>query len=179
MDKLDPPKGLSLEGNPAENLKWFIQRFDLYLLATGKVNKPDDQKTALFLTLAGDDALRVYNTFEWAQPDDKNKLDSVKEKFTTHCKSHTSQAFLRNRFFMRDQLEDETIDQYVTELKLIAKDCEFKDLSDGLVRDRIIFGVKNETLREKNAQCPRLRSNKSCGHMPCSRNKQETNRQHE
>ena len=41
-----------------------------------------------------------------------------------------------------------TIDQYVTSLKLLAKDCLFKD-EDDMIRDRIVFGVSSQRIREK------------------------------
>ena len=40
------------------------------------------------------------------------------------------------------------IDDYVTVLKRLAKECEFGTLSDGLLRDRIVCGVKDNTVRE-------------------------------
>ena len=61
MDKIDHPSRLELTGNLAENYRWFEQRFDIYMLATGKSNKPDEQKTAMFLHLAGEEAIRLYN----------------------------------------------------------------------------------------------------------------------
>lgn len=47
------------------------------------------------------------------------------------------------------QQEGETIDQYVTILRTQAATCEFSDLRDGLIRDRIVCGTHNETLRER------------------------------
>ena len=42
----------------------------------------------------------------------------------------------------------ESIDQYATELRTLASTCEFQDLRDGLVRDRIVGGIRNAALRE-------------------------------
>ena len=64
-------------------------------------------------------------------------------------KGHTSQAYLRNKFFQCGQREGETIDQYEIDLKLLAKDCEFGNLTELLIRDRIVFGITNEGLKEK------------------------------
>ncbi|XP_033098354.1 uncharacterized protein LOC117102243 [Anneissia japonica] len=137
MDKIDPPKALSLEGNPAENYRWFILRFKLYMKATGK-----DKKS--FLTLIGDDGLRVYNMFTWDQSGEGNKLKKVEEKFKEHC--YTSQAFNRYQFFKRQQKDGETINHYVTALKTLAKDCEFENLSESLIRDALVFGVQSYVL---------------------------------
>jgi hypothetical protein len=119
------------------------------MLASGKVNKPEPQQTAMFLTLVGENALRVYNTFKWDEDEDKTKLAKVKEKFSEYCKGHTSQAVIRNKFFTREQNEGETIDQYVTELKTLAKDCEFEQITESIIRDIVVFGVQSESLKEK------------------------------
>eukprot|EP00057_Strongylocentrotus_purpuratus_P002379 XP_003724411.1 PREDICTED: uncharacterized protein LOC100889241 [Strongylocentrotus purpuratus] len=44
---------------------------------------------------------------------------------------------------MRQQVGGETLEQYVTELKLLAANCNFNDLRDSLIRDRIIFGIQD------------------------------------
>ena len=48
---------------------------------------------------------------------------------------------------MRSQKEGENIDQYVTELKNLAATCEYRDLRDELIRDRIVIGIKNNAVR--------------------------------
>ena len=40
------------------------------------------------------------------------------------------------------------MDQYITKLKLLAKDCSFTDEND-MVRDRIVFGVTAQKIRER------------------------------
>ena len=46
-------------------------------------------------------------------------------------------------------LEHETIDQYLTELKLIAKNCSFGELENQLIRDRIVCGTNSEEVRQR------------------------------
>lgn len=72
-----------------------------------------------------------------------------------NCIPKTNVTVIRYRFNTRVQGRSESIDQYVTDLKLIAKDCEFEHLEDGLIRDRIVCGtnyprVKERLLREDN-----------------------------
>ena len=45
-------------------------------------------------------------------------------------------------FNTRNQRDDENIDQYVTDLKKKAQTCEFHDLKDGLIRDRVVCGIR-------------------------------------
>ncbi|XP_062610112.1 uncharacterized protein LOC134271904 [Saccostrea cucullata] len=151
MDKLHPPKGLSLTGNVADNWIKFKQRFELYIQATGleaDKEKPT-QKACLFLHLIGEDALEVYNNFQFAQNEDEKKLDKIIEKFEAYCMPKKNTTYERHKFFTLMQKPDETMDQYVTELRTKAKNCELGDLTDSLIRDRIICGVPDDSQRER------------------------------
>ncbi|KAK2704438.1 hypothetical protein QYM36_016737 [Artemia franciscana] len=64
-------------------------------------------------------------------------------------KSLVQQIYNQGRILsQRNQADGETIESYVTQLKVLAKDCEFDTLEDQLVRDRLVFGVKNARIRE-------------------------------
>ena len=43
----------------------------------------------------------------------------------------------------------ESVDQYVTELRLLAKNCCFGELQEELIRDRIICGIKADSLQAR------------------------------
>ena len=56
-------------------------------------------------------------------------------------------------FNSRSQKEDESIDHYVTALTTLAKSCNLRQcLHYSLIRDRIVFGVKEPALRKKLLQ---------------------------
>lgn len=148
MDKLEPPGVLSLTGNVAENWKKFKQRFDVYMTATGASEKGDKQKACIFLHVVGEEAVQVYNTFVF-DDGDEYKLKKILEKFEAYCTPKRNTTYERHKFFTRVQRSDETIDQYVTELRTMAKNCEFGDLVDSLIRDRIICGVPDNALKER------------------------------
>lgn len=148
MDKLEPPGVLVLTGNVAENWKKFKQRFDVYMNATGASEKDDKQKACIFLPVVGEEAVQVYNTFVFG-PDEEFKLEKILEKFEAYCTPKRNTTYERHKFFTRVQRSDETIDQYVTQLRTMAKNCEFGDLVDSLIRDRIICGVPDNALKER------------------------------
>ena len=56
--------------------------------------------------------------------------------------------FTRHKFNTRNQSDGETIDEYVTELKRIAKDCAYGELTSEMIRDRIVRGANNPQVRE-------------------------------
>ncbi|CAB4006143.1 Hypothetical predicted protein [Paramuricea clavata] len=55
----------------------------------------------------------------------------------------------RYKFNTRVPRDDETADQYVTELKLLAKNFNFGSLEDELIKDRVVHGIKSERVRER------------------------------
>lgn len=125
-----------------------IQGFDIYLTATGIGEKDEKIQVATFLHVAGIEARRVYNTFG-ISADDADKIDVLKTRFKEYCEPRKNLTYIRHVFFTRNQGPDEPIDNYVTDLKTKAQPCEFGNLSDGLIRDRIVCGIHDEACRAR------------------------------
>lgn len=105
-----------------------------------------DVQCATFLHVAGEEAIKVNNTFVF-RDDEKDKIAVLKKKFQDYCEPRKNLTYLRHMFFTRAQGPTETIDAFVTELKSKAKDCEFGDLHDSLIRDRIVCGIREDNVR--------------------------------
>ena len=62
-----------------------------------------------------------------------------------------SQIFFFARYKLHSKIQEsgETVQQFVTALKLLVKDCEYGQAEDDTVRDRIVFGTKSAKVREK------------------------------
>ena len=71
--------------------------------------------------------------------DEQNK--PLFKRFDDFCKPKQNITVERYKFNTHTQKTDQTIDEYVMELKLIAKNCGYGELEDDLVRDRIVCGV--------------------------------------
>lgn len=149
MNNLKAPDPLKMDGNMSENYRRWVQRLELYLTATGISAKDESIQIATFLHVIGPEALEVYNTFKFDRPEDAQKLDNVKAKFKAYCNPRKNITHERHCFFIRTQNETETIDQYVTELRTKASTCEFGDLCDSLIRDRLVCGVRNKTVKDR------------------------------
>ena len=150
MSSFKPPSTLNLEGNVADNWRKWKQRFQLYMEASGSMKKPEKQRVAIFLHLIGEEALEIYNTFSLSTAE--QKLDILFQKFEDYCNPRRNITFERHKFFTCVQEPTESIDQYVTELRTKASTCEFGELCESLIRDRIVCGISCNTLREKLLQ---------------------------
>ena len=152
-----PPEPLQLSiGNSSQNWKRFKQKWSNYELATGVAKKDDAIRVATILTVIGDEALDVYNTFTWDDDEDKVKIDKVLEQFEKFCEPRKNIIYERYLFFSRGQESGESIDKYATVLRNMADNCEFRDLKDSLIRDRIVLGVTDNHVRERLLRVPDL-----------------------
>ena len=52
-------------------------------------------------------------------------------------------------FYERVQKPGESFESYLTDLKRIAKRCECEQLADGLIREKIIIGIRSLETRKK------------------------------
>ncbi len=115
---LPPPEPLKiLDGNTSLKWKKFKQKWTNYEIATGVSEKEDATRVATFLTVIGEEAVDVYNTFNWATEGDNLKIARVLEKFDAFCNPRKNTIYERYVFFSRNQENGESIDHYVTVLK--------------------------------------------------------------
>ncbi|XP_061876955.1 uncharacterized protein K02A2.6-like [Entelurus aequoreus] len=146
---LKSPESLKLTGNVDENWRTFKQQFHLYIAAMGHETKPEARKVALLLTIAGPQAIEVFNTFVFDTPDDNGKLDVVLSKFDAHCSPKKNETYERYVFLSRTQRQHEPFDSFLTDLRLKAQSCNFATLKDSMIRDQIVFGVEDKKVRER------------------------------
>ena len=71
--------------------------------------------------------------------DDQKKYSLVKDKFDGY--------FVK--FNLHKQLQDKTVDGFVTNLFCLTKDCSYRELHDEIMRDRLVVGLLNAFLLEK------------------------------
>ncbi|XP_072380022.1 uncharacterized protein [Diabrotica undecimpunctata] len=142
-----PPESLVLDGNISENWRKFSQKFDLFMIATDLTSKPESKKLAVFLSLVGDEALELYNTFTFDENEDRT-VTCVKKKFEEYCSPKKNVIFERFKFNSISQQEGQPFDSFVTELRKAIKTTEYSQ-QDQMIRDRIVMGIHNKATQEK------------------------------
>ena len=149
---LPPPVPLDIHSDQAgEKWKRFKRAWDSYVLATGLNEKDEGVQVATLLTVIGEEAREVYSTFTgWAAPGDDKKIDPVLEKFGQYCEPQKNIPFERYRFNRRCQEAGENYDQYRTALRKLAGNCDFGTITpDEILRDRLVFGIRDGKTRER------------------------------
>ena len=133
MEHLRPPGHLQFEGNVAENWRRWHQQFHVYMTAAEISQKPPPTQVAILLLCAGTEALEVYNTFSFAEGEDRNNVETVMSKYYSYCKIRKNTVFERYQFWQRNQLEDEPVDHWITDLETKAAICEFGEERDYMI----------------------------------------------
>uniref|UniRef100_A0A1Y1KAV0 Retrotransposon gag domain-containing protein n=1 Tax=Photinus pyralis TaxID=7054 RepID=A0A1Y1KAV0_PHOPY len=113
----NPLPNLILNNNPAENWKQWLNRFRIYLTATEVDKKPEKVQIAQLLHFAGPELQKIYDTLQFQENEDKNKINVVIEKLNKHFLPRENLICHRYQFFMTKQINGQSIEQYVTELK--------------------------------------------------------------
>ena len=77
-------------------------------------------------------------------------------KFDAYFKVRRNTIFERARFNRRSQREGESAEQYITELYELIEICEYGELKEEMLRDRLVVGIQDLTLSEKLQTDPEL-----------------------
>ena len=79
-------------------------------------------------------------------------IDVIMLKLKEFCVGATNEIYERYRFNKRDQEVGESIESYVAALRSLAKSCKYGELTDSFIRDRIVIGIPENSVRKKLLQ---------------------------
>ena len=152
------PRPLKLDGNVSENFRKFEEHWTLFEKTELK-GRSEEERCSYFLLCIGEKGREVHKTLTFATPESERNHEGVTtwkrttteltSAFKIYCNPRKNITFERHKFNIRNQEENESIDQYVTVLRTLAATCEFQTLHDGLIRDRIVCGIRNQTIKER------------------------------
>lgn len=143
-----PPKPLTFDTNMEKRWKDWIQQFNWYSTAVQLQRKTPEIQAATLMSSLGSEAAEIYNTFNLTEQEETN-VAVIKQRFTEYFTPRTNVTYERYMFNRLHQEENEPFDCFITKLKTQIKKCDFGAISDSLLVDKIIIGIKNEDLRKK------------------------------
>ena len=146
---ISAPKALDLTGNVAEKWREWNEKFEIYLIAIGYEDKSEKIKTGVMLNVIGEEANELFRGFEFAEDTDKWKYKEVVKKFQEHCQGRKSTFRNREALWSLKQTGEQTIDQFLSEIRRKIQDCDIEDktLKDSLIKQRLIAGIKDDGCR--------------------------------
>ena len=109
--------------------------------------KSEEECCAYLMIWVGQKGRDIYQTWQVTAEEAKS-LDTLYQKYETYVKPKSNKVFARYKFQCRVQLDSESAEQFVTDLKTLVKDCGYEQ-QDEMVRDRIVCGTENVKVKEK------------------------------
>ena len=147
---VSPPSPLKVKDNKAEEWKLFRQLWDNYVVITELQKREKKYQRAVFLSNVGPDGLQLFNTLNFITLADGTREDEydiklIIGKMDAIIVGEINETYERYVLNRREQGSQETIEEYATALRDLARTCNFCDcLHDTLIRDRLVLGIKDQ-----------------------------------
>lgn len=159
---VSPPPPLKLKDNKSEEWKLFRQLWENYTVITELAKKDKKYQRAVFLNTIGTEGLRLFNTLTFKVLDgdrreDEYDIDLIISKIDAVIVGETNETYERYIFNRREQVAQESVEEYVTALRDLSRSCNFCDcLHESLIRDRLVLGIKDQGTRKLLLQKKKL-----------------------
>ena len=141
--------------NPSvETWTAYTARLGHYFIANGISNV--DKKRSTLLTVCGPATYQlICDLLSPTNPTEKN-FDELVDLVKKHQDPAPSEILQRYHFFTRVQKPDESINDYVAQLRKLAHHCNFGDTLEIMLRDRLVCGCRDRRLQYKLLSDPQL-----------------------
>ena len=144
--RLQPPDPFNF-GNPDDWSRW-RQRFQQFREASGLSAEAATKQISTFLYCLGEEAESVLASTN-ATGADRRDFDCIIAKFDAYFQVRKNVIYERARFNRRNQQSGETAEQYIMALYALAKNCDYGGMTDEMIRDRLVVGIRDSALSEK------------------------------
>lgn len=84
-----------------------------------------------------------------ATAEDRGSYDRVRAKFDAFFRVRRNIIFERARFNRRTQQDGESVEQFIVALYALAESCEYGEIKEEMIRDRLVVGIKDTALSER------------------------------
>lgn len=126
----------------------WIRRFERFRIAAGLDKKDQEYQVNSLIYTMGDSADDVLNTLTLEEAD-KKEYEKVRDAFEKHFICKHNVIYERAKFNKRCQEPGETAEAFITAVHKLADHCQYGDLKEEMIRDRLVVGIKDHALSER------------------------------
>jgi len=151
------PAEIKMSANLSTEWKRFKSQWTNYEVAADlSVESVSKQKrAAIFLACIGTEAYELFQTFDMTDAD-KQDIERVIAAFEKHFVGETNVTYERYVFNRRVQEAGEKFDSFLADLRRLVRTCDYENLEDSIIRDRIVMGIRDDATRRKLLQTRKL-----------------------
>ena len=115
---------------------------------SGLSAESEERQVSSLMYCMGEDAEEILATTN-ITVEQKKEYRRVVQKFDEYFQVRKNLVYERESFNLAYQLADESAEQFITRLHQLAVNCEFGDLKNEMIRDRLIIGIRDGQLSER------------------------------
>ena len=134
---------------------FFKEQWQKYTVATELEKKSEAVRAATLCTVMGKTCFQALKSLELEQSD-MEKSENIIEKMEEFFKPRRNVVYESFVFNSRVQRPEEPTLTFVQDLTRLSATCDFGSLRDRLIRDRLIIGINDKSLRESMLAKPKL-----------------------
>ena len=146
---------LKLTNNIAAEWNRFKSQWNNYEVAADLSELSSKKRAVTFLACVGSEGYELFQSMEFTEGVREN-IDKVIEAFQHHCVGEVNITYERYVLNRRVQEMREPFYTFMANVRRLARFCDYGDLEDSIVRDRIVFGVRDDATRRMILQSRKL-----------------------
>ena len=136
----------------ANDLADELAKFEQYcnLIFTGPFSKKSEEEhPSLILFWMGRQGIECFNSWTWANNEDKKKPGKIWERFKKHVAPKVNHRFSRFQLQQFKQKSEEKNDDFLSRCRNQATKCKFRDTTESGERliEQIIIGTKHKKIQ--------------------------------
>ena len=159
---IKPPPHLAMDSKIREEWRRWRRQWDDYCIVQGVQSRPLAFQASLFRISIGPDAVKVLDTQPTPlAPDgterDRDHVNTLISMMDTYVLGQVNPTYERHLFRERKQCPGESIDAFLTDIRIRIQTCEFPAaFEDEMLKDQMVHGVQDQALKERLLQEPNL-----------------------
>ena len=147
--QIPPPAPMNVKDDVSTNWKMFKEAWCYYVTATELNKKPKEGQAGALCSVMGMDCVKVMNSLTTLPASDKKEPGKILSVLSDHFMPQKHLLFERVKFDFANQAEKKSIDQFIVRLRQLAESCEFENLCESLIRDRLVIGTRDSSIRDR------------------------------
>ena len=123
------------------------KRWESFAIVANLKSQPQEYQVACLTMCLTEETLETVENLPYKDPAERKDVNKILGYLENHLVGKVNEIYESYRFFSRQQEEFESISAYVTAVHALASTCNFGDLRERLIRDRIVCGIRNKALQ--------------------------------
>ena len=124
----------------------YQEKLEQYFVANGI---PEEKRRAVLLSTCGRATYQLISNLLAPDKPAMVAYDTICNKLKGHLDPSPAEIVVRFRFYNRSRRSEESIADYLAELRRLARDCNFGSSLDSMLRDRLVLGANDDAMQQK------------------------------